>query len=228
MKSSLNSKIIEQLKTRSVLKHGVFDTTYKVFGELREVLANLPEQYNTSLEGVDERVRLSYEEVGNFVSKLRVAGDVLVFCMHSNAFMFDRDHKVWEQEYVKENGARCYTGVINIFNFLYDSFRYNRSDDMGYLVARVFINRERSFFVEGKRQRAMGVASFGKEPISKESLLRVVETSILYSLEFDLLAPPYENVSVITVAQLNEEILKSRMRTGKRLGFNFKADDVKG
>ncbi len=227
MKLSLEDKILQQLKTRATLKQGVFDTTLNVFNELREVLASLPEHFNGKLVDSDERIQLQYEEVGSFVAKLKVAGDVLVFFMHTNAFMFDRDHKVWEQPYVKENAARCYSGVINIYNFLYDSFRYGRQDDLGYLVARVFVNRERAFFVEGKRQRTMGVSGFGQQVLNKESLERIVETAMLYSLEFDLLVPPYENMSVLTMAQMNEEILKSRMRTGKRLGFIFNADDVK-
>ncbi len=227
MKKSLQDKISEQLMTRAALKQGVFDTTLSAFDQLKEVLKGLPEVFNPQLVDKDARLQLQYEEVGNFVAKLKVAGDVLVFFMHTNAFMFDREHKIWEQPYAKENMARCYTGVINIYNFLFDSFRYGRPDDLGYIVARVFVNRENAFFVEGKRQRTMGVSGFGANTLDADNWQKIVETAMLYSLEFDLLVPPYENMSMLTMAQLNEEIMQSRMRTGKRLGFVFNSDDVK-
>src|SRR5690554_4784565 len=123
--------------------------------------------------------------------------------------------------------AGAYTGVINIYKFLYDSFRYGRPDDLGYMVARVFVNREKAFFVEGKRQRSMGVSGFGKAELDGDNWRKIVETAMLYSLEFDLLVPPYDNMSVLTMAQLSEEIMQSRQRTGKRLGFVFNSDDVR-
>ena len=44
---------------------------------------------------------------------------------------------------------RTYCGVINMYNFLSDSFKYNRENDLGYLIGRMFINKENTF-VEGK------------------------------------------------------------------------------
>lgn len=226
MKNSPQDLILHQLKTRALLKQKVFDVTKFAFGELKEVLSKMPAIFNPYLEDSDERLKIEYADLGQFVAKLKIAGDVLVFNMHTNAFQFDREHKVWELPYVKENGARCYCGVINIYNFLFDSFRYNRQDDLGYLVARVFVNGEGHFFVEGKRQRSMGLSGFETSVISREALLRIVETAMLYSLEFDLLVPPYDNMKIVSLAQMNEEIMQSRMRTGKRLGFVFNSDDV--
>lgn len=226
MKNSPQDLILHQLKTRALLKQKVFDITQFAFGELKEVLSMMPEIFNPALEGSDDRLKLEFFDLGQFVARLKMAGDVLVFNMHTNAFQFDRDHKVWELPYVKENGARTYCGVINIFNFLNDSFRYNRMDDLGYLVARIFINGEGHFFVEGKRQRSMGVSGFGTSVMNREAWLRIIETAMLYSLEFDLLVPPYDNMKIISLAQMNEEILQSKNRTGKRLGFVFNSDDV--
>lgn len=226
MKNSPQDLILHQLKTRALLKQKVFDITQFAFGELKEVLSMMPEIFNPALEESDDRLKLEFFDLGQFVVRLKMAGDVLVFNMHTNAFQFDRDHKVWELPYVKENGARTYCGVINIFNFLNDSFRYNRMDDLGYLVARIFINGEGHFFVEGKRQRSMGLSGFGTSVMNREAWLRIIETAMLYSLEFDLLVPPYDNVKIISLAQMNEEIMLSKMRTGKRLGFVFNSDDV--
>jgi hypothetical protein len=48
----------------------------------------------------------------------------------------------------------------------------------------------------------------------------------MYAIEFDLLVPPYDHVKIASVAQLNEKMEYSRMKTGKRLGFKFNSDDI--
>ncbi len=226
-KTTLQDKIIAQLKGKGLLKQIVIDQATTTFNRTKEMLSGIAASYNALLEDTDKRLGLEFQDRGEFVAQLKVAGDVLVFYMHSNVFEFDREHKVWETEYVKKELSNSYAGVINIYNFLHDSFRYNRENDLGYLIARIFINRENHFFVEGKRQRGTGVDKFGKSLLTDQALLTIIETAMHYTIEFDLLVPPYDNMKIISLAQMNEEILHSRMRTGKRLGFVFNSDDVK-
>ena len=47
-----------------------------------------------------------------------------------------------------------------------------------------------------------------------------------YTVDFDLLVPPYDAVKVVTVDQLNTKIENSKMQTGKRLGYKFNSDDI--
>jgi hypothetical protein len=54
----------------------------------------------------------------------------------------------------------------------------------------------------------------------------VIATAIQYSLEFDLLVPPYDTVKIATVGQAEAKIQHSKLITGKRLGFQFNSDDV--
>jgi hypothetical protein len=60
----------------------------------------------------------------------------------------------------------------------------------------------------------------------EDSLRRIVETAINYSLNFDLLVPPYDDVKILAVADIDEKIKNSKIKTGKRLGFQFKSDDI--
>src|SRR5574340_1141800 len=57
---------------------------------------------------------------------------------HTNVFEFDTRHLVWKTSYVKEKATRSFCRMINVYNFLPDSFKYNRANDLGYLVARIF------------------------------------------------------------------------------------------
>ena len=223
----IKNGIVGILQTKAVVKQDVFESTKKNFALLKEVLVKVEKEYNEQLGDGDKRIHLLFEDKGEFVAQLKVAGDVLVFHMHTNTFEFDRDHEVWKSEYVKGNENKSYCGVINIYNFLHDSFRYNRENDAGYLIARIFINKEDHYFVEGKRQKGTGINHFGTSVIDIENWQKIIETAILYSLEFDLLVPPYDDVKIISMMQMNGEILSSKMQTGKRLGFVYNADDVK-
>jgi hypothetical protein len=218
--------IINNLAVISNLKQIVYDNTLDIFNLLKEVLQEIESNCNQKLKGVDKRVQLDYKDRGKFEAQLKVAGDLLIFSMHSNIFEFDRGHGVWKTSYIQKDKTNSYCGIINIYNFLSDSFKYNRADDLGYLIARMFVNKENHFFVEGKRQLGFLYSNFGKEVIGKQSLQKIIQTAILYAMGFDLLVPPYDHVKIASVAQMNKKIQNSILQTGKRLGFQFNSDDI--
>ncbi|HNX83011.1 MAG: hypothetical protein KBB24_02605 [Bacteroidales bacterium] len=218
--------IVDTLKGKSVLKQKVFDNTAVAFMMVKDILKNLARDVNGNLGGVDQRIRMEYTDRSTFDAQLKVAADLLLFSMHSNIFQFDREHPAWKTAYIQKNKFNAYSGIINIYNFLADSFKYSRLDDLGYLIARIFINHENQYFVEGKRQMGMLFTNYGNEPFSQESLKKIVYTAINYSLEFDLLVPPYDTVKIASVGQAESKIQHSRLITGKRLGFQFNSDDI--
>jgi hypothetical protein len=220
--------IIGTLKDKSVLKQKVYDNIFDSFCTVKEILKSLSKEVNISLGGIDSRIKLEYTDRSNFDAQLKVAGDILFFSMHSNIFQFDREHPAWKTAYIQKNKYNAYSGIINIYNFLADSFKYSRLDDLGYLIARIFINHEKQYFVEGKRQMGMLFTNYGNEEISRQSLQIIISTAIQYALEFDLLVPPYDTVKIATVGQAEAKIQHSRVITGKRLGFQFNSDDVLG
>lgn len=218
--------IVDTLKSKSVLKEKVYDNTSVAFMIIKDILKNLTKEVNTSLLGIDPRIRMEYTDRSNYDAQLRVAADMLLFSMHSNIFQFDREHPAWKTAYIQKNKFNAYSGVINIYNFLADSFRFSRLEDLGYLIARIFINHENQYFVEGKRQMGMLFTNYGNEEFTKESLQNIVYTAINYSLEFDLLVPPYDAIKIASVGQAESKIQQTRLITGKRLGFQFNSDDV--
>jgi len=228
MASEIENKILETIKKKSNLKQTVFNNTYKVFNDLKSLLSEIEVNYNKKIKKDVLKAPFKYNDISDFQCELKVAGDILVFQMHSNVFEFDRDHGVWKISYIQNNEMATFSGIINIYNFLADSFKYNRINDLGYLVGRIFINKDFHYFVEGKRQMGFLYNDFGNAIIDKEKLKEIVDTSIAYSLDFDLLVPPYENMKIITVEQIETKRQNSHIQTGKRLGFGFRSDDVQG
>jgi len=225
-KNNLEEKIIQSLALKSNIKQLVCDNNEVVFGLMKETLIEIADDYNKQLTKLKERVRLEFADHGKFIAKLRIAGDMLVFSMHSNIFQFDREHKIWETDYVKDDPLNSYCGIINIYNFLDDSFSYNRLDDLGYLIGRVFVNKNNHFFVEGKRQIGFHYKNFGKRLLDKTAMRSILAKAMAYALEFDLLVPPYDAVKIASVGQMTEKMQISQIKTGKRLGFQFNSDDV--
>lgn len=220
-------QIIEGLNVKSHVKSDVFDVCLEVFNELKEVLGELSNDLNEMVENTnDRRVRLEYRDRGKFEAELKFADDVLIFSMHTDVFQFDREHPIWKNEILKNDPYTGYCGMISVYNFLSDSMKYNRIDDMGYLVARIFINKDKSFFVEGKRQKRQLTADFGKSQLGRDQLVEIVESAIIYALSFDLLVPPFDLVKVATVEQINSKIDSAKIVTGKRLGYKYNSDDI--
>ena len=224
-KEDARTKIIRTLKEKSVTKQIVYDNTLKTFKQLKQVLQSIVKDYNKDLVDSDKRVLLEYKDRGAFEAEIKIAGDLLVFNMHSNIFEFDKASGVWKISYIQNDKLTSYSGIISIYNFLNDSFKYNRFDDLGYLIGRIFINKESHYFVEGKRQLGFLYNDFGHSVIDKDAIRNIIESAILYSLDFDLLVPNYDDVKFVTVAQMKEKINKSKIKTGKRLGFQFQKDD---
>ncbi len=219
--------ILKSLTEKSQIKQKVYDSTLEVFNLLKEVLNELSNDMNDLMpDGSDRRIRMEYRDRGKFEAELKVAGDILIFSMHSNVFQFDRDHLIWKTSYAQQTPNNTYCGVISIYNFLSDSFKYNRIEDLGYMIGRLFVNKDKYFFVEGKRQMGFRYHSFGEKGITREDLANMVQTAILYAIEFDLLVPPYDVVKMATVEQMNTKIESAKLQTGKRLGFRFNSDDV--
>lgn len=223
---SKREELIGTLKEKASLKQLVYDNTYATFISLKELLEEYAVEANEMLDSTDKRIRLEYRDRGKFEAQLQVAGDILIFSMHTNIFCFERENIIWKNSYVERNRYNAYCGVINIYNFLSDSFKYNRANDEGYLIGRLFINRESQYFVEGKRQISYRHNSFGQEAINNQALIDIIESAIGYALEFDLLMPPYDAVKLVSVDLMNTKIENSKLQTGKRLGFKYNSDDV--
>jgi hypothetical protein len=224
----IKSNILSNLKDKSEVKQQVYDNTLSVLSDIKELLQELKKEFNEQLKKSDQRIRLDYKDNGIYGAQLKIAGDLVIFAMHSNVFEFDRGHGIWKTSYVQSDKTASYCGIINIYNFLSDSFKYNRMQDLGYLVGRIFINKDFHYFSEGKRQLGFFFNDFGNKVLDKESLASMIILAINYTLEFDLLVPPYDTVKIASVEQISDRIQLSKLQTGKRLGFHFNADDIDG
>ena len=214
-------EILNKLCQKAATKQAVYRTAKNVFEELKVVLKEVAEDLDGQMCTIDKNVQIEYKDKGEFEAELRFSGDVLIFHFHSNTFHFEKSHHIWNSSYAKEDEYRTYCGVINIYNFLSDSFKYNRENDLGFLIGRLFINKEKRFFVEGKGRMSFLYNNFPNSLINKETLKSILQEAILFAMDFELLTPPFNDVQVVTLNQIMEMSQNMKLKTAKRLGFRF-------
>ena len=220
LKESLKNLVFD----KNDLKGQVYYATKDAFELFRKTTHELIELLKEQAQKENRNVLIGFTDRGDFEFEARFASDVLVFVMHTNVFEFSRDHQVMKSPYIREDTTRSYCGVIRIYNFLADSFLYQRDQDLGYMIGRVFVNRENHYFIEGKRELGMLYNNFNTSLISNESVQSIVESAIEYTTNFDLLTPPYDEVKMVSVGEMRNNFDKKSLATGKRLGFRFQAD----
>ena len=216
---SLEENILDLLKNKAGSKQKVYKITKEVFSQIQEVLIDKARRLNTAVSDPD--VEISYEESGDFDAKLKFSGDTLLFNMHTNIFNFDPSHQIHKTSYVKEDKMRSFCGVINIYNFLSDSLKYNRLNDTGFLIARIFINKDNHFFVEGDQELGFLFNDFINQEINKDQIDKIINCAMNFSLNFDLETANFNDVKVVSVHEILNINNNHKIRTSKRLGFKF-------
>lgn len=215
-------KIVSLLKEKACTKQKIYRITKNIFANFQDVLQEKAKILNNEVQ--DKDVEVSYEESGDFDAKLKFSGDTLLFHMHSNIFDFDSSHQIHKTSYVKEDKMRSFCGVINIYNFLSDSLKYNRLNDAGFLIARIFINKDNHFFVEGDKQLGFLFNDFVNQQIDEVKICKIIDTAMIYALNFDLQTPNFNDVKVVSLHQILDINNNHKITTSKRLGFKFSSE----
>lgn len=215
--------ILDNLKGKAALKQVIYKEVLHVFSELVASMEKLGGKLKEDIVDIED-VELETREINPFEFMLKFGSDVLIFSMHTNVFFVNPAHFIHRTGYVKEDTSRAYCGVIHIHNFLADSIKYNRSNDTGYLVARIFVNKERHFFVEGRGQFGFLYEDFTANVLDKLVIDNIVELAINHSIEFDLIAPDFNQIKAISLADKQIQYGNSGYQTDKQLGYKFSAE----
>lgn len=210
--------IIEQ---KSSLKQDIFAHTKSIFHLFREKAIEYSNELSPWIAEKDNRVKIEFTEKNINEFWLQVGGDIIIFSMHTNVFSFDPKSAVLKSKYVQENFNRSYCGMIEVYNFLSDSINYERNNDVGELIARIFINSENHFFVEGEGQIGFLYNDFGSLILNENAVLDLIEQCVIRSIEYDLWAPLFNEVKYIPLGYMIAKSGITPHATSKRLGFDI-------
>jgi hypothetical protein len=216
--------LIKTIIEKSSLKQEVYHKTLDTFNTFKKVSEEFVSTNKGRIRKAPFPILFEYSDRSTFEFQLKFGSDILIFFMHSNVFEIPRDHLVMKSSYIREDKSRSYCGIIHIFNFLADSFKYNRTNDIGYCIGRIFVNRENHYFTEGKREIGLLYNNFTGNTLDHKAVRTIIHSSVLYTLNFDLLTPPYDTIKEVSVSEMQTTLDSMSISTGKRLGFRFQAD----
>ena len=123
--------IKNMLESKSTAKQTTFKHLEAAFSLMCNDAKRIINELKSKAHPQDEDVTLYFKNVGKHEFHLKLAGDLLIFVMHTNIITFDDEHEVLKEQYTRENSVNRYFGQVNIYNFMYDSLRYNRGQDPG-------------------------------------------------------------------------------------------------
>ena len=135
-------EIIDGLNNKAALKQHIYRNTITVFEQFKKCVSEIADKLTPEVISQDKSLEVGLSEIGEFEFHLKFSGDTIAFIMHTNVFSFPPEHEVSKSSYVDEAPDRGYCGMIQAYNFLSDSLKYRRLGDIGYLLARIFINCE--------------------------------------------------------------------------------------
>jgi hypothetical protein len=209
--------ILDLLKNKSALKQDIADDTQNAFLQIRKILEI--EMAEMRKQVGDERVRVSVLEKGDHELQVMIGSDALFFQKHSNVFRLEENHPLMQDDEIQKNPELQYFGMINIYNFLADSVLYNRFNDAGFLIGRIFINKNHQLFVEGRGQLDFLFKRPQENPVSDQILKHIIQCSFSFALDFDLLIPRYEDIEEVNLHQILAISNELQIKTSKRVGF---------
>jgi len=222
-KKDLRPEIINLLINKAAVKQDVADYSEEVLAAFKDVVQKELDAFREHVN--DDRIRLKFKDKGKHEFVVYVGSDVLVFQLHRNVFRLPDENSHWETDYLKSNEANGYFGIINIYNFLAESYEQNRLNDLGYLIGRVFMNHDHRFMVEGKGPLENMFQDLEHSKITPSQIQKIVQCAISFAIEFDLITPPYDLIQEASVMQIQEISSDLQIATGKRLGFKFSAEN---
>ena len=211
--------IQQLLESKSTAKQVTYKNLLSAFSILSKESKRIVQELKKKVKQGHEDVTVDFKVVNDHEFQVKLAGDLLIFVLHTNVITFNDDHAVMKSAYMQEKEVNRYFGQIMIYNFMSDSIKYNRMNDPGYLIARVLINHESRFIVEGEGQLGFLFSAISEKPISELDLNTIVKLSLTIAIENDLMAPPFPQVQFITLFQKTEKT--QELGAGQKIGFKM-------
>ena len=84
-----------------------------------------------------------------------------------------------------------------------------------------FINKDNHFFVEGDKQLGFLFNDFISQRIDVSQIDNIINSLMVYALNFDLQTPNFNDVKEVFVHQILDMNNNQKIKTAKRVGYKF-------
>jgi len=205
------------LESKSSAKQTAYKHICKTFSILLEESRSVVEELKRRTKPTDKDVTVEFTNVNSQEFDVKLAGDMLLFVLGTNIVTLEESHPIMQDKYITENEVNRYFGQIMVYNFMAESLRYNRTHDPGYLLARLMVNHENRFFIEGEKELEV-YNKISENMLTEHDLKQMVKIVLKMAIENDLVAPPFTEVKSITLHQKRDHIMELG---GQKIGFRM-------
>src|SRR5687768_5770181 len=167
------------LESKSIAKQAAYKHIVDAFNHLAHESQRITTELIKKTNAGDDDVTVYFKFLNEQEFEIKLAGDLLIFVLHTNIVTFDETHEVMSDPYIKENTVNRYFGQIMIYNFMADSVKFGRMNDPGYLVARLLVNHENRFLVEGQSGLKDMFSKISDKPITVSDINTIVQHSLM-------------------------------------------------
>lgn len=198
-------EIVAALKKKACTKQEIYRNTLIVFTKMKKVAEGLSVDLAKEFSSIDDNVIVEYTDISEFEFHMKFSGDLLIFSMHSNVITLGPDNPIHQNEWVQKDSMRAFFGHIMIYNFMADSLKYNRLADPGYLVARLLVNKDNHYLIEGVKKLDFQSEDIKKNKVTNPMLKIFIESTMLTSIETDLSGPGFKDLAFVSLGQKLED-----------------------
>lgn len=213
------------LESKSTAKQTAYKHICRAFSVLEAESKRVVEELKRRANPSDKDVTVEFNSINAQEFDVKLAGDMLIFVLGTNIVTLEESHTIMKEDYIRENEVNRYFGQIMVYNFMAESLKYNRTNDPGYLLARIMINHENRFFIEGERELE-AFNPISQLPVTDEELQQVVRIVLKMAIENDLVAPAFTEVKAITLNQKRDHNLE--LGGAQKIGFKMSYEEKTG
>lgn len=214
--------LVAQIRVKSQTQTLVKQESKEVFNTLKDNARNLVKDIKEKLGEDAKDAKLEFENINDYEFHLMFAGELLVFNLHSTVLNFQNEHILNKSPWVIEDKSRGHFGVILAYNFLTDSIKYKRMHDAGYLISRMFINKEGHFYIEGLTQMNFLYPDIKNNVVTDKVLDDFLRLALEAALETTPIMTPFDTEKQISVG---EKLNRTMLGNVKKVGFQMMNED---
>jgi hypothetical protein len=217
--------IKNMLENKSTAKQTTYRHLCAAFSTLEHRAKEIIDELKKRAKPGDSDVTVEFNRINDQEFDVKLAGDMLIFVMNTNIVTFDDAHPILNEDYIREKEVNRYFGQIMIYNFMSDSMKFNRMNDPGYLLARLMINHENRFFIEGEKELS-AYNRISERELTEEDLMALVKIVLKMAIENDLVAPAFTQMKSITLNQKKDHTLElgGAQKIGFRMSYENKTE----
>lgn len=213
------------LESKSTAKQTAYKHICRAFSILQAEAVGIVAELKRRAKPNDKDVTVEFNLISDLEFDVKLAGDMLIFAMNTNIVTLEENHHVMKEDYIRQNDVNRYFGQVMVYNFMAESLKYNRNNDPGYLLARLMVNHENRFFIEGEKDLEP-YNNISINPLTEEDLKKVVKIVLKMAIENDLVTPAFTEVKSITLNQKKDHTLElgGAQKIGFRMSYEHKTE----